>query len=49
MWRAGFIKSLSAWHDGELAEGTRASFETHLTGCALCARYAAAFEPQLRL
>ena len=45
----GFVKSLSAWHDGELAEGTRASFETHLTGCALCARYAAAFRAAIAL
>ena len=36
----GFVKSLSAWHDGELAEAARASFEAHLAGCALCARYA---------
>jgi anti-sigma factor RsiW len=44
-----FIKSLSAWHDGELAEGARASFETHRAGCARCARYAAAFKAAIAL
>jgi anti-sigma factor RsiW len=45
----GFVKSLSAWHDGELAEAARASFETHLAGCARCARYAAAFRAAIAL
>jgi anti-sigma factor RsiW len=44
-----FVKSLSAWHDGELAEAARTSFETHLAGCALCARYAAAFRVAIAL
>src|SRR6266851_7961560 len=44
-----FVKSLSAWHDGELLEGARASFETHLAGCALCARYAAALRAAIAL
>jgi anti-sigma factor RsiW len=44
-----FVKSLSAWHDGELAEGARASFETHRVGCARCARYAAAFKAAIAL
>ena len=44
-----FVKSLSAWHDGELSEAARASFETHLAGCALCARYAAAFRAAIAL
>jgi anti-sigma factor RsiW len=45
----GFVKSLSAWHDGELAEERRASFETHLTGCAHCARYASDFGAAIAL
>jgi len=45
----GFVKSLSAWHDGELAEAARASFEAHLAGCALCARYAVAFRATIAL
>ena len=44
-----FVKSLSAWHDAELAEGARASFETHRAGCARCARYAAGFEAAIAL
>jgi hypothetical protein len=42
----GFVKSLSAWHHGEL---TRASFETHLTGSAHCARYASDFRATIAL
>jgi anti-sigma factor RsiW len=45
----GFVKSLSAWHDGELAEGTRASFETHLGLCSQCARYASDFGTAIAL
>ena len=44
-----FVEFLSAWHDGELAEGTRASFETHRAGCARCARYATAFRAAIAL
>jgi anti-sigma factor RsiW len=38
-----FVESLSAWHDGELGNAPRRAFETHLAGCARCARYANAF------
>jgi hypothetical protein len=44
-----FVELLSAWHDGELAEGARASFETHRAGCARCARYAWAFQATIAL
>ena len=44
-----FVKYLSAWHDGELAGGARASFETHRAGCARCARYAAGFKAAIAL
>jgi anti-sigma factor RsiW len=44
-----FVKSLSAWHDGELADRASASLETHLAECALCARYAAAFRAAIAL
>jgi anti-sigma factor RsiW len=44
-----FVELLSAWHDGELAERVRASFETHRAGCARCARYAWAFQAAIAL
>jgi anti-sigma factor RsiW len=44
-----FVEFLSAWHDGELAERARASFETHRAGCARCARYAAGFKAAIAL
>jgi anti-sigma factor RsiW len=44
-----FVKSLSAWQDGELAEGARASFEAHRAGCTRCARYAAGFGATIAL
>ncbi len=44
-----FVKYLSAWHDEELAEGARASFETHRAGCARCAHYAWAFQAAIAL
>src|SRR5216683_6713889 len=44
-----FVEFLSAWHDGELAERARASFETHRSGCARCARYAWAFQAAIAL
>ena len=45
----GFVKSLSAWHDGELAEAVRASLEAHLAECALCARYTVVFRATIAL
>jgi anti-sigma factor RsiW len=44
-----FIESLSAWHDGELAEVDSAPFEMHRARCAQCARYAAAFQAAIAL
>src|ERR1700740_458941 len=44
-----FVELLSAWHDGELAEGAHASFDTHRAGCARCARYAWAFQAAIAL
>jgi anti-sigma factor RsiW len=44
-----FVKSLSAWHDGELAGAARASFEAHRAGCTRCARYATAFKAAITL
>jgi anti-sigma factor RsiW len=44
-----FVKSLSAWQDGELAGGARASFEKHRAECARCARYAWAFQATIAL
>jgi anti-sigma factor RsiW len=44
-----FVEFLSAWHDGELAQGARASFETHRAECARCARYAADFGAAIAL
>jgi len=44
-----FVKSISAWHDGELAEAARASFETHRAGCVRRARYASDFGAVLAL
>ncbi len=44
-----FLKSLSAWHDGELGEAPRTAFETHRAGCARCARYADAFRAAIAL
>src|SRR5258705_13283940 len=44
-----FVKSLSAWHDGELAGAARAPFETHRAGCVRCARYASDFGAALAL
>jgi anti-sigma factor RsiW len=44
-----FVKSVSAWHDGELAEGARAFFEMHRAECARCARYAADFGTAIAL
>ena len=44
-----FVKSLSAWHDGELAEGARASFETHRAECTRCARYASGFKAAITI
>lgn len=44
-----FIESLSAWHDGELAEVDSASFEMHRARCAQCDRYAAAFQDAIAL
>jgi len=38
-----FVESLSAWHDGELTDTARASFEVHRSGCNRCAQYAVAF------
>jgi anti-sigma factor RsiW len=44
-----FVELLSAWHDGELAEGAHASFDTHRAGCARCAHYAWAFQAAIAL
>ena len=44
-----FVKSFSAWHDGELAEGARASFETHRAECTRCARYASGFKAAITI
>jgi anti-sigma factor RsiW len=44
-----FVAFLSAWHDGELTEGARASFEMHRARCARCARYAWAFQAAIAL
>jgi anti-sigma factor RsiW len=44
-----FVAFLSAWYDGELAEGARALFEAHRAECVRCARYAAAFRAAIAL